>query len=88
MAKRQYIGIKEKVEKTILKYDLIENGDKIMLGVSGGPDSMCMLNILKDLQNTNLKKLNYEIIVAHVNHMIREEAIEDEKYVEEYCKKK
>ena len=87
MAKRQYIGIKEKVEKTILKYDLIENGDKIILGVSGGPDSMCMLNILKDLQNTNLKKLNYEIIVAHVNHMIREEAIEDEKYVEEYCKK-
>ena len=87
MAKRQYIGIKEKVEKTILKYDLIENGDKIMLGVSGGPDSMCMLNILKDLQNTNLKKLNYEIIVAHVNHMIREESIEDEKYVEEYCKK-
>ena len=87
MAKRQYIGIKEKVEKTILKYDLIENGDKIMLGVSGGPDSMCMLNILKDLQNTNLKKLNYEIIVAHVNHMIREEAIEDEKYVEDYCKK-
>ena len=87
MAKTQYIGIKEKVEKTILKYDLIENGDKIILGVSGGPDSMCMLNILKDLQNTNLKKLNYEIIVAHVNHMIREEAIEDEKYVEEYCKK-
>ena len=87
MAKRQYIGIKEKVEKTILKYDLIENGDKIILGVSGGPDSMCMLNILKDLQNTNFKKLNYEIIVAHVNHMIRKEAIEDEKYVEEYCKK-
>ncbi len=87
MAKRQYIGMKEKVEKTILKYDLIENGDKIILGVSGGPDSMCMLNILKDLQNTNLKKLNYEIIVAHVNHMIREEAIEDEKYVEDYCKK-
>lgn len=87
MAKRQYIGIKEKVEKTILKYELIENGDKIILGVSGGPDSMCMLNILKDLQNTNLKKLNYEIIVAHVNHMIREEAIEDEKYVEDYCKK-
>lgn len=87
MAKRQYIGIKEKVEKTILKYDLIENGDKIILGVSGGPDSMCMLNILKGLQNTNLKKLNYEIIVAHVNHMIREEAIEDEKYVEDYCKK-
>ena len=87
MAKRQYIGMKEKVEKTILKYDLIENGDKIILGVSGGPDSMCMLNILKDLQNTNLKKLNYEIIVAHVNHMIRKEAIEDEKYVEDYCKK-
>ena len=87
MAKRQYIGIKEKVEKTILKYDLIENGDKIILGVSGGPDSMCMLNILKDLQNTNLKKLNYKIIVAHVNHMIRKEAIEDEKYVEDYCKK-
>ena len=32
--------------------------------------------------------MNFDIIVAHVNHMIREEAIEDQKFVENFCKKK
>ena len=74
--------MKEKVLKTIKKYNLIQNGDKIVLGISGGPDSMSMLHILNEIKN---EKNNFEIIVAHVNHQIREEAIDDEKYVEEYC---
>ena len=36
-----------KVTKTIKKYNLIKNGDKIVIGVSGGPDSICLLDILK-----------------------------------------
>ena len=74
--------MKEKVLNTIKKYNLIENGDKLVLGVSGGPDSMAMLNLLNELKD----ELNFDIIVAHINHQIREDANEDEKYVEEYCK--
>ena len=76
----------EKVIKTIKKYNLIENGDKIILAVSGGPDSISMLDILYKIQQN--KNINFEIIVAHVNHMIREEAMEDAIYVKNFCKKR
>ena len=75
--------LKEEVLNTIKKYDLIKENDKIICGVSGGPDSICMLDILKDLKN----ELKFEIIVCHINHLIREEAIDDEKYVVNYCEK-
>ncbi|MCI9063244.1 MAG: tRNA lysidine(34) synthetase TilS [Clostridia bacterium] len=77
--------MKQKVLDTIKKYNLIENGDKIILGVSGGPDSMCMLNILNEIKNEKI--YDFEIIVAHINHQIREEANDDEAYVKEYCDK-
>lgn len=80
--------MKNKVLETIKKYNLIENGDKIVLGVSGGPDSITMLNILNEIRNDKKIDLIFDIIVVHINHMIREEAIEDEKYVKEYCNKK
>ena len=80
--------MKNIVLETIKKYNLIENGDKIVLGVSGGPDSIAMLNVLNEIRNDNKINLTFDMFVAHINHMIREEAIEDEKYVEEYCKKK
>ena len=38
--------MKDKVLKTIEKYNLIENGDKLVLAVSGGPDSIAMLDVL------------------------------------------
>ena len=75
--------MKNKVLDTIKKYNLIETKDKIVLGVSGGPDSISMLNILNEIKN----ELNFEIYVAHINHMIRKEAEDDENYVQEYCKK-
>ena len=71
-------------EPTLL-INLIQDGDKIVLGVSGGPDSMCMLDMMRELKEE--KNINFEIYVAHVNHMIREEAIDDEKYVQNYCLK-
>ena len=58
-------------------------GDKIILGVSGGPDSTAMLICLNELS----KEMNFDIIVCHINHGIRENAKLDEKYVEEFCKK-
>lgn len=71
-----------KVIKTILKYNLINENDKIVVAVSGGPDSMCLLHILNTLKD----KFKYSIYVAHVNHMIREEADEETKYVQQFCK--
>ena len=75
--------LKEQVLSTIKKYNLIENGDRIVIGVSGGPDSISLLHILNKLK----KELNFEIYVAHINHMIREEADEETKYVKDFCKK-
>lgn len=76
--------LEEKVLNTIKKYELIENGDNIVIGVSGGPDSMALLNLLINLKKD--KKINCEITVAHINHGIREEAEEETKYVENFCK--
>ncbi len=74
-----------KVLETIKKYNLIEQNDKILCAVSGGPDSICMLDILRRIKDE--KQINFDIIVCHINHMIRVEATADEQYVENYCKK-
>lgn len=75
--------MKEVILKFIKDNKLILHDEKIVCGVSGGPDSMCMLDNLRKIKEEKL--LNFEIIVAHVNHMIRQEAIEDEEYVKKYC---
>ena len=75
--------MEEKVLKTIQKYKLIESGDKIIVAVSGGPDSMCLLDVLRKLK----EKLKIEIVVAHVNHNIREEADSETLYVKKYRQK-
>lgn len=77
--------MKEKVLETIKKYKLIETNDKIVIGVSGGPDSITLLNMLIDIKQE--KAIKFDIVVCHVNHMIRKEAIEDEEYVIKFCKK-
>ena len=74
--------LKENVLKTIKKYNLINNGDKIIIGVSGGPDSICLLHVLNSLK----KDFNIELFVAHVNHMIREVADIETEYVQTFCK--
>ena len=84
-------NIIEKVEKTINKYNLIIPGDKVVLAVSGGPDSISMLDILLKIKERKFGKSNPEpmatLVVAHVNHMIRDEADSDEAFVRDYCEK-
>ena len=86
MACREKKNLMKDVLKTIKKYNLIQENDKIVVGVSGGPDSMTMLDIFVNIKKS--EKIRFDFVVAHVNHMIREEAKEDEKYVEKYCKDK
>ncbi|MDU7535864.1 MAG: tRNA lysidine(34) synthetase TilS [Peptostreptococcaceae bacterium] len=72
----------EKVLSTINKHNLIESGDKIVIGISGGPDSVCLLHILSRLKD----KLDIELYAAHLNHQIRGiEAQKDALYVSEIC---
>lgn len=71
------------VYNCIRKYKLINEGDKIVVGVSGGPDSICLLHVLNLLK----KKINVQIYVAHINHMIRDEAESETEYVQEFCRK-
>lgn len=75
--------LKEEVLKTIETYNLIEKNDKIVIGVSGGPDSICLLHVLYGLK----EKLGIEIVVAHVNHMLRDVADLETEYVQNFCKK-
>lgn len=73
--------LEEEVLNTIKKYNMINEGDKIVIGVSGGPDSITLLNVLNKFK----EKLNIKIYVAHINHMIRAEADEETEYVKEFC---
>ena len=69
--------LEDKVLNTIKRYEQIKSGDTIVVGVSGGPDSICLLNVLKNLQN----ELKINIVVAHINHMIRKEADSETEFV-------
>jgi len=73
--------LEKRVIETINKYNLVESGDCVLIGVSGGPDSICLLHVLNSIK----KELNFKIYVAHVNHMIRDVAAEETKYVENFC---
>lgn len=79
---------KDNILRTIIKYNLIQNKDKIVVGVSGGPDSIALINVLNDIKNDENIPLDFELIVAHINHNIREEAKLDEEYVVKFCDKK
>lgn len=76
-------NLENRVLDTIKKYNMLESGDKVVVGVSGGPDSMTLLNILYNLK----EKLNITIYVAHINHMIRKEADSETEYVINSCGK-
>lgn len=79
---------KEDLEKRIFKYikekDLIVKDDNLVLGVSGGPDSVFMTYMIDAINKRYNLNLNY--IIANVNHMIREESAKDSEYVEELGK--
>lgn len=71
-----------KVLSYIKDNELIKSGDKILVALSGGPDSICLLNILFELK----EELNINIAAAHLNHLLRgDDAFKDEEYVINIC---
>lgn len=74
--------IREKVKNTIKEYDMIEKGDKVLVALSGGADSVCLTHILSALS----KEMKFSLYAAHLNHGIRgEEADRDENFAKEFC---
>ena len=69
------------VEEYMEQYHMVEEGDTIVAGVSGGADSVCLFYILKEY----CKKKNAELVVVHLNHGIREDAVADAAFVQKLC---
>jgi tRNA(Ile)-lysidine synthase len=67
------------VRRTISEHQMLAGSDAVVVGVSGGPDSLCLLHVLRELQ----QELGVSLHVAHLEHGIRgEESQADADYVE------
>ncbi len=73
--------IEQKVKSFMDKHLMISPGDRVVAGVSGGADSVCLLFVLLAW----MKEIPFSLHVVHVNHGIRSEAGDDASYVEELC---
>jgi len=70
---------RKKILKLIENTGLIEKNDKIVIGISGGPDSVALFYLLEELK----VKYNLSLYLAHINHLIRgKSANEDEEFVQ------
>ena len=70
------------IEELIVQFHMIEHGDVVIAGVSGGADSVCLLLTLCSLR----EKFGFEVKVCHVNHCLRGAAADaDEEYVKKLC---
>lgn len=74
----------DSVFKVMQEHHMTEKGDRVVIGVSGGADSMCLLFLMYELK----ERLEISPEVIHINHGIRgESADKDEEYVREQCAK-
>ncbi len=77
--------LEDKILSVTEKHRMISVGDTVVVGVSGGADSMCLLSFF----NTISSDYGLNIICAHVNHGIRgKEADRDEEFVRSFCLEK
>lgn len=73
----------EKIKTTINKYRLIDKKDKVLIAVSGGPDSVALLYLLNSLK----KELGLSLYIAHLDHMLRKDSSRDAEFVESLAEK-
>lgn len=76
-------NLTKKIQNTIFQHSLLEKDSKIVVAVSGGPDSVCLLDIFTNLQ----KKYPLKIVIAHVNYGLRrKDSQKDEIFVRTLAK--
>jgi tRNA(Ile)-lysidine synthase len=79
------MDIVKRVFMTIRGYDLIREGESVLMGISGGPDSMAMLYMLKEINEK--EHLGWQLHIGHINHMLRDaESDQDESFVKKIAK--
>ncbi|MBI4846987.1 MAG: tRNA lysidine(34) synthetase TilS [Nitrospirae bacterium] len=72
----------KKVKETISKYSMLSEGDCVLIGLSGGPDSVCLAAILDKLK----KDFNLSLSAVYVDHGLRPDEVEAEKaFCREFC---
>ncbi len=77
--------VKKNIKNTIKTHNLINPGEHIVIGLSGGPDSVCLFSVLNELK----EELGITLHAVHVNHGFRPGAAdEDQQYVEQLCAEK
>lgn len=75
--------ILDKLKNTIKRHNLIKKGEKLVIGVSGGPDSVALLYLLNSLK----KQLHFSLYIAHLDHMLRKDSYKDREFVEGLAEK-
>jgi tRNA(Ile)-lysidine synthase len=74
----------QSVEKTLLEFNMLESRDKVLVAVSGGPDSVALVHVLLAIQ----KKFDIRLGVAHLDHGLRPSAAtRDARFVSALCHK-
>ncbi len=72
------------IRQFVKQQHMFEKNDRVVVGVSGGADSMCLLNVLMRIS----EEYSLTLFVVHINHLIRgEEANQEEEFVREFCLK-
>lgn len=67
----------KRVKETVKRHNLLSRNDKLVVGVSGGPDSVALIFVLSLLK----KELNLRLHIAHLDHQLRRGSHQDEKFV-------
>ena len=74
----------KQVWQTVEKFHMLEQNDRVLAGVSGGPDSIALLHLL----NERKEQYGIQLFAVHVNHQLRAEAETETLYVEEFCRQR
>ena len=69
------------IDNFLIKNVHIVPGSTVILGISGGPDSMALLSLMQEFT----KKVSLKLVVAHVNHNVRKESDNELLMVKKYC---
>ena len=75
--------MREKVRAFMEQYHMVTAGERVLLGLSGGADSVCLFHLLRELQ----EPLGFSLLAVHVNHNLRgAEAGRDAAFAENLCR--